>query len=395
MALEALSLAPGKPLRLVHIVTGSGPDAANGVVRVVYHVAKAQRALGHDVGVVSERGTQMSPLTDTGHRSPLGRARNRFASATRQISPTLAQEILAHQPDIVHMHSIHVPENVSLARYLRRAGVNYCVTVHGGLSRTNQRRGRAKKRAFWWMGEREYLNGALFIHALTCEEADDIAAYGVKTPTIVAPNGIDADSLPLPRNPKALYQLAPGLAGRRVFVFMGRVALLQKGLDLLIQGFSLAKVPDSRLVVLGPDWRNGRACLEQQVDNLGLRSQVLFLDGQPPQRCADLVAGADVFVHTSRWEGMALSVLEAAAWQKPCLLTRMADPNGTIGRAGGAIVVDATAESIASGLRTLATIDRRQLMEMGRRARSAVSQFKWSLTADTLLEAYRHGLDHA
>lgn len=382
--------APAQSLRLVHLASGSGPDAANGVGRVVYQLAKAQSALGHDVSVVSERGTQMDPYANEVHRSALTLARNRFAWATRQISPTLAGELLAHRPDIVHMHSIHVPENVSLARRLRHAGVNYCVTVHGGLRREAQQRGRARKTVFWWMGEREYLDGALFIHALTREEAHDIRAYGVKTRTIVAPNGIDVDSLPSAANPNALFSLAPELTGRRVFVFMGRLALSQKGLDLLIRGLSLANVPDSRLVVLGPDWRNGRAALEHQVESLGLRRQVLFLDGQTPQRCADLVAGADVFVHTSRWEGMPLAVLEAAAWQKPCLLTKMADPNGTISRSGGAIVVDSTAESIAQGLRALSTLDRRQLMEMGIRARSAVvSQFKWSLTAQTLLEAYR------
>ncbi len=382
--------APAQRLRLVHLASGSGPDAANGVGKVVYQLAKAQSALGHEVSVVSERGTQMDQHANVVHRSALALARNRFARATRQISPTLTRELLAHRPDIVHMHSIHVPENVSLARRLRHARVNYCVTVHGGLCREARQRARARKKVFWWMGEREYLDGALFIHALTRDEAHDIKSHGLKREVIVAPNGIDPDSLPSATNPNALYALAPELTGRRVFVFMGRIALSQKGLDLLIQGLSFANVPDSRLVVLGPDWRNGRALLEHQVDKLGLRRQVLFVDGQTPQRCADLVAGANVFVHTSRWEGMPLAVLEAAAWQKPCLLTRMADPDGTISRGGGAIVVDATPESIAQGLRILSTLDGRQLTEMGIRARSTVvSQFKWSLTAQTLLEAYR------
>jgi glycosyltransferase involved in cell wall biosynthesis len=290
------------------------------------------------------------------------------------------------------LHSIHVPENITLARHLRKAGVPYCVTIHGGLSRVAQQRSRARKAALWWLGERQYLDNALFIHALTCEEASDIGAYGVKAPTVIAPNGINASSLPRPADPGALFARVPELAGHRVFMFMGRAAPVQKGLDLLLQGLALANLPDCRLVILGPDWRDGRAFLQCLTEQLGLRAQVTFLDGECPQRCADLMAGADVFVHPSRWEGMSLAVLEAAVWAKPGLLTPAADPNGALGREGGAMVVEATAEAIAAGLRAMAALDRDTLLTMGQRAHHlAVSQFSWNRTASTLLEAYRNG----
>jgi len=380
-------------LRLMHVAGDSAPDASNGVGRAVYHLAHAQRALGHEVGIVCERAEHV----DEHHRlalkaSPLLAARTQLARRTRRVAPTLVREILDDRPDVIHLHSIHVPENITLARHLRRAGVPYCVTIHGGLSRVAQQRGRARKTALWWLGERQYLDNALFIHALTCEEASDIGAYGVKAPTIVAPNGINAASLPRPADPNALFARAPELAGRRVFMFMGRVAPVQKGLDLLLEGLALADLPDCRLVILGPDWRDGRAFLESLTERLGLRAQVIFLDGECPQRCADLMAGADVFVHPSRWEGMSLAVLEAAVWAKPGLLTPAADPNGALGREGGAVVVEATADAIAAGLREMAALDRDTLQTMGQQAhRTAVTHFTWNRTASTLLEAYRHG----
>jgi len=36
---------------------------------------------------------------------------------------------------------------------------------------------------------------------------------------------------------------------------------------------------------------------------------------------------------------MSLAVLEAAGWEKPCLLTPAADLNGALGQAGAAVVV--------------------------------------------------------
>jgi glycosyltransferase involved in cell wall biosynthesis len=381
-------------LRVMHLTGGSGPDAL-GVGRAVYNLARAQRALGHDVSIVSEQAEHIDESRSlTADRSPLLAARTRLARRTRQVAPTLARELLEQRLDVIHLHSIHVPENVSLARYLRNADVPYCVTIHGGLSRVAQQRGRVKKAAMWWLGEGQYLNHALFIHALTCEEARDIGAYGVTAPTVVAPNGIDAETLPRPVDPCALFARVPELAGHRVLMFMGRVAPIQKGLDLLLHGLALANLPDWRLVLLGPDWRGGRAWLERLAEQLGLRSQLTFFDRECPQRCADLMAGADAFVHTSRWEGMSLSVLEAALWGKPCLLTRAADPNGSLGDQGGALIVDGAPEEIAAGLRKMAGLDRAALLAMGQRAhQTVVSQYTWNRAASKLIDAYRDGLD--
>ena len=351
---------------LVHVAGGRiGPDADNGVSRAVYHLAQAQRAVGHQVDTIGERTGRMRPA-----------------------SAALIREVLDQRPDIVHLHSIHVIENISLARHLRAAGVPYCVTIHGGLH--NQRRGRMKKTALWWLGERQYLNNARFIHALTRLEAQDITAYGVTAPIVIAPNGIDVGSLPPIGDGSALTAKVPQLAGHRVFMFMGRVAPIQKGLDLLLEGLALANLPDHRLVILGPDFRDGRATLEALADRLGVRSQVTFLDGETPERCADLMGGADVFVHTSRWEGMSLSVLEAAGWAKPSLLTRAADPNGALAQDRGAVVVDDTPQGIAAGLREIAAFDRAALQAMGQRAhRTVVTHFTWNRAATTLRDAYR------
>jgi glycosyltransferase involved in cell wall biosynthesis len=261
------------------------------------------------------------------------------------------------------------------------------VTVHGGFF--GRRYGRLKKTAFWWLYERRYLNDALFVHALTTDEAEDLAACGVRSRIVVAPNGIDVDTLAYPSNPRALFGIAPELIGQRVFMFMGRLYPEQKGLDLLVQAFARANVANARLVLLGPDWKNGRATLQRMVRSLGIESRVVFLEAASPERCADLVAGADVFVHPSRWEGVSLAVLEAAAWKKACLLSRPADPMGALQAGGGALIVDLTPESLAAGIRALSQADPAELRGMGDRARAVVtSRFRWSYAAKALVEAY-------
>ena len=277
---EALTPAWARPLRVVHVGGDSGQNATNGVGRAVYFLSEAQRALGHQVGLVNESAEHLQGIhsgNDTRSRFALVRARIR--QTTLQVSPTLVRELLAFRPDIVHLHSIHVPTNLSLSRHLRRARIPYCVTIHGGLSRVAQQRGRIKKTALWWLGERTYLDGALFIHALTREEAVDIRAYGIKAPMVVAPNGIDARAVPRPKDPSALFAVDPTLRGHRVFLYMGRLAWLQKGLDLLLRGLALANLPDARLVLLGPDWSDAptwspeRTCSCRRRAGKGCRSR--------------------------------------------------------------------------------------------------------------------------
>jgi glycosyltransferase involved in cell wall biosynthesis len=314
------------------------------------------------------------------------------AMTFRHVLDNLVRDVMQFRPDVVHLHSIHLPANVSLAKHLRREKVPYCVTVHGGLF--GRQRGRIKKSIFWWLSERAYLDDALFVHALTEHEAADLKSCGIKSDVVVVPNGIDLSSLPRARNRNALVERLPELAGKRIFLYMGRLDPVQKGLDLLIQAFARADIGSSRLVLLGPDSKDGRAGLRKMITQLGLESRVTMLDEEGPERCADLLAGAEVFVHSSRWEGVSLAVLEAAAWERACLLTHAADPMGAIGAAGGAVVVAATVEGLTEGIRRLARADRDHLADMGRRAAVVVERtFQWSSAASALVNAYRRSGD--
>ena len=119
-------------------------------------------------------------------------------------------------------------------------------------------------------------------------------------------------------------------------------------------------------------------------------SQLLFTGPAYGEDRANLLAAADVFVHPSRWEGLSLSVLTAAAAGKPCLITREADPLGELGRAGAAIVAQANVASIAGALEQAASSSREELEQMGGRARTVVhAHFTWPSITRKLLEAYR------
>ena len=389
------------PLRIAHVSNETfGFDTANGVQHVVYCLARAQADLGQSVAVFSRDDHGVNILAD----EPGGRLLPRTASApltrslrqrvlSRYFEPGLAANILSWQPSIVHFHSVHIPQNVALGSHLGGAGVPYCVTVHGALFRAALRRRWLKKTAFSVLFERRYLNASRFIHALTPPEAQVIRRHGINRPIVMVPNGPPPGTAVVATRPDALYRECPWLRGRKVFMFIGRLDALQKGLDLLIEAFARAALPQAALVLAGPDYRGSRRRLTALAERLRISSHVLFHDPVFGQDRANLLAAADVFAHPSRWEGMSMSVLTAAAAAKPCLITRAADPLGAFERARAAIIVEARIDSIAEGLTRAAALEHDDLVAIGGRARQvAESRFTWSATAAELVNAYHSAL---
>jgi glycosyltransferase involved in cell wall biosynthesis len=388
-------------VRIVHVTNEPfGLQMASGVQHVVYCLARAQVDTGESVVIFTRDDRAVHVLSDdhapAPNRQPVCRGdfslRERFLS--RHFERTLTEDVLASRPDIVHFHSIHIPENVVLAACLRRAGVPYCVTVHGGLFPAALRRRWLKKALFNAYFERRYLNEAQFIHALSPHETEVVRRHGVRRPIVMVPNGLPPDADMYATQRDALAGEYTWLRGRRVFMFLGRLDPWQKGLDLLLKAFARARLTNAALVIVGPDDRATHRKLSKLAEQLGISADVLFREAAFGQERANLLAAADIFVHPSRWEGVSLSVLAAAAAGKPCLITRAADPLGSLEAARAAIVVEPNMQSIIAGLHRAHAATVEELQQIGARARTvAEAQFTWSAAAATLRRAYRGAAD--
>jgi glycosyltransferase involved in cell wall biosynthesis len=388
-----------RPLRIVHVTNEPfGMTYANGVQHAVYGMANAQADLGNSVAVFTrdDRAVHFLGAETQSDVEPPGSAARRPVLmrhwfAARYFEPAMAERVLAWRPDIVHFHSVHIPQNVALADSLRDVGIPYCVTVHGGLFPPAFRRNVLRKVAFKLLFEQRYLNGAAFVQALSSDEASALKDYGIRAPIVVIPNAMPLDTTLRGAPPAASHEADQSARGARIFLFLGRLDPWQKGLDLLLRGFaSLPPLDRAVLIVAGDDRRQAREELERLAARLGIASQVVFKGPAFGDQRANLFASADVFVHPSRWEGVSLSVLVAAAAGKPCLLTRHADPAGALQRAGGAIVVEPTVADITAGLNRALAMTAGELQAMGEHARQvARNQPPWSTIGAMLVSAYR------
>ena len=183
-------------------------------------------------------------------------------------------------------------------------------------AKLGQRRGLRR----WWRGRlwgRCYRRADLQL-AVSRGVAADVAALAGLAPGAVR-------VLPNPTLPPELERLArapvdhPWLDGERqgpLILGMGRLARA-KDFPTLIRAFACLERPDARLVILGEGRQRPR--LERLVRALGLAGRVR-LAGHQPNPYAWL-ARADLFVLSSRWEGMPNALIEALALGVPVVAT--------------------------------------------------------------------------
>jgi hypothetical protein len=117
-------------MHIVHIVVGKvNPDSLNGVSKVVHWMATAQTELGHDVEVWGlVKSTTPSRLARSFNLRLFPMTRLRFILGRELRAAIEALETGAW----VQFHSVFCLEFPAIARRLRRRGIAYGVTPHGG-----------------------------------------------------------------------------------------------------------------------------------------------------------------------------------------------------------------------------------------------------------------------
>ena len=105
----------------------------------------------------------------------------------------------------------------------------------------------------------------------------------------------------------------------------------RKGFDLLLHAFARMQVPDAHLLIAGsgPD----EAMLRILAEQLGLAGRAHFLGFR--NDLANVLRGADVFVLSSRREGMANVMLEAMAAGCLVIATDVSGVRAALGKRAG------------------------------------------------------------
>lgn len=162
-------------------------------------------------------------------------------------------------------------------------------------------------------------------------------------------------------------------------VFLGRLEMAQKGVDLLLEAFS--RIVDevcSDLVLIGegPDRRR----LERTAERLGISQRVRFVGRLEGTEKFRALASAAVVAMPSRFETFGIVAAEAMACGTPVVAFEIPCLRSVVGPDAGILVEPFDVTAFAEGLRGLLQ-DRERREEMGRAGRRHARRFDWDEVA--------------
>lgn len=374
------------PIR--HIVYECLPGAyAGGVQKMVFELASAQRRTGADVEIWTPdavRAGSTEVFDDLPIRyfypDPLfGLAR----------SHRLSRELAILPADVVlHAHNTFNPLNVQVDRAASARGLKVFFNPHGALDPalfSGWDLKSVKKRLYIRFYTRPKLNRATGVFALTSREQEQLRTLGVVSPIHVVPNGIR----PVAPASREAGQALRGRHGvgpaERIILFVGRITPKKRIEDIIR---ALADT-DAHLFVAGnpeaePEYAG---LLRAEIVSAACEHRVHWLGFMDEAAKAEAYAAADIFVHASESEGMALAILEAMSAGLPVVATQgcyMAEAAA----AGALVECAAGPQAIAAGLRPLLA-DPDKGREQGRRGQAYVATVHdWTAIARRSLQIY-------
>jgi L-malate glycosyltransferase len=354
---------PLEPRRIVHLVSSL---LNGGMEHFVLRLCAAQRELGLDARVVA---IKTGPLVDDAAALGVPVAVLQRGGKYDRILRG-ATEMATQRPEILHVHNTTSLHYGVLGRLV--SGARVVLTDHAQLNRVPH--------AFEW-----YLTDVAV--AVSGDTARNSSANAVLGEVRVFHNGVD----PKPaRRSRAEVRAELGLGDELVAVHVARFVPL-KAQEVVVAAAGVLKARGVPLTVLfagdGPE----RAACERVAAEVGVGpDRARFLGYRTD--VADLLGASDVFILSSRTEGLPLSVLEAMTHRLAIVTT----PVGGVpelcsdGESALFVAVDDPL-SLADALEKLTAPELRARLGAAAQAR-ALADFSFAAMTQKYLDLYREVL---
>ena len=296
--------------------------------------------------------------------------------------PSLGKRIATiaarHGADVIHCHQYSPFVYGCLARLLRPARLLF--TEHGRLADAPASPKRhAANRVLRLLPDR--------VFTVSEDLKQHLVREGFKPDQVeVIYNGIDIGPAPGCAERSAARRALGLPADAFVAATVGRLDPV-KDYPGLVRAFAevARRRPDARLILIGDGPE--RLGIEQAIAEHGVTGAVLLAGHREDVRT--LLPAADVFVNSSEFEGVSLTILEAMAACLPVVATRVGGTPEIVGATTGVLVPARDSGALASALLALASAPdtRRAFGEAARRI--AVERFSLERMIQQYLAVYR------
>jgi glycosyltransferase involved in cell wall biosynthesis len=367
-------MVPQENLDVLHVIGGL---EAGGAERNLYYLASSmgRSRFAYGICCLLRRGEFADEVERAGVPVyALGfRRRNAPATVIR-----LARLMRRHRVKVVHTHLYECGVIGRIAAWL--AGVPVIITHEHGKTIW-------KKWYHRWF-ERLAIRGTDLRIAVS-EDIRDLRLRQEHTPRdkiVVVGNAVEASQFDAGQGMREAARTGLGLARCFVIGTVGRI-VTAKSYDLLLHAAESVcmRRPEARFLLVGEG--SLREELTRQRDSLGLADRVIFLGARTD--IPDLLAAMDLYVISSRREGLPVALIEAMMAAKPIVATAVGGIPEALSQGKEGLLVEAGNQAaLAEAILTLMD-DPARRQRMGERARAkARARYSAEAILETLEATY-------
>ena len=334
-------------MKVLHVIPSLSPNLG-GPTQVALQIVKSLRHQGIDAEIVTTNnngsGILDVPLNQLieYHGAPVWFLPAFPYSLKEYIfSTALTRWLWVHidNYDVLDNHYLFSYAPTCAAAIARWKKIPYTVRTQGQLSSWALKQSPFKKQLYTALVERLNLNHASAIHCTTPGEAEDLRNFGINTPSVILPLGVE----PLEQIFTAkseIHNLYNIPQEKLIILFLSRLHY-KKRPDLLINSLNKIVVqnPNLHLIMAGSGEADYLVYLQQLVQKHKLTNYVTFTGLVTGRTKNLLLQGADILALPSYSENFGIAVVEAMAAGLPVIISTEVQIAPEIGTANAGIII--------------------------------------------------------
>ncbi|MDO4334384.1 MAG: glycosyltransferase [Bacteroidales bacterium] len=352
-------------MNIMHI--GNVNSMANGVGQVIKNLSKSQRLLGHEVLTLTARHKQeeLPSFVEVHTKRDFKILLDRF------------------KPDIFVFHSLYIWEYIKFYPILQKRKIPFLLQLHGALSEENYRKSHYKKVIANSLFYRKFIKAARSIIYLNQGELSKTIVKNINPNTAIIPNGCDEPTLP--------PQIRSNGNGRLEFLYVGRIEIYHKGLDVLVDAIKKLNLNGYANKVHFTFFGIGK---EEDLSKFRemlspLKAIAEFKGSAYGETKEKAYQSSDYFILTSRYEGMPMAILEALSHGRPCFVTPATNVGDIISEYDCGFVSTLDAEVLAHDI--IKEVQQFELKKdrLFKNSINAAKSFHWKQIAKKTIDLYK------
>lgn len=289
-----------------------------------------------------------------------------------------------NKPDLVVFHEVYCKKYLSIYRILIKNNIPYIIVPHGSLTTTAQRKKYFKKLTGNFLFFNKFIKNAKALQCLSKNELDETK---IDIKKFIGTNGI---TMPILKKDKFNTD-------KTELVYIGRLDAYHKGLDLLINAISGIKnflvSNNCTLHIYGPDFAGRYAHVKKMIQDNQLENIITLNHEILGKEKENVLLNSDIFIQTSRFEGMPMGILEALSYGIPCVITRGTNSGEFVNEYNAGWVAETNAESIAQEIKQ-AILDKDEWINKSQNAvRLVEEKFEWNNVSKNAVKNYSEFID--